>query len=472
MRLCKRLVCPLFITVGVLIAMTLMLPSNAGAGQPMDEEEQPDVMEAGVESQANVIFGNDVPLSPVGGQLPEIAANGSFVAMVYERNNLVYMRAVKATEAKWGLTTQVHTVAGAVPRLAFRPSSASTVHVVWTGSNAGGQPERVIRHRFCTLANLTITCSGAVTNIASTAAGQLKTPDIAITPDGVIHVAWYDTNTGQIKTARSTNNGASWTNGATINVSSTAFAGEPVLAATTNQVHLAFKDKVSGFGRVEYRRLNKSNHSINLSRSHSGVVFPNFSNEASNLAIAAAGSNIYLAWANQHNSNPRLYGLVGVQYTSEGSSSGQVVDITSNTVLNPGNPTARAAQDGATPPVEDGLRPSLVMTTTNQFAIVWQERGNVTCNPLGGGGPFTSQIHYASPSSNWGVAGTLTGVLSEYKVDPDIAVDSNGYHIVFMKASDPGDCTGAAFGGYRIFYRGPFTETTGDGGIYLPIVIK
>jgi len=266
-RLCKRLVCPLLITVGVLIAMTLMLPSNAGAGQPMDEEEQPDFMEAGVESQANVIFGADVPLSTVGGQLPEVVANGSFVAMVYERNNLVYMRAVKATEAKWGLTAQVHTVAGTVPRLAFRPGSASTVHVVWTGSNAGGQPERVIRHRVCTLANLTISCSGAVTDIASTAAGQLKTPDIVISSDGVIHVAWYDTNTGQIKTARSTNiNGTGWViNPTPINVSSTAFAGEPVLAATANHIHLAFKDKVGGFGRVEYRRLNKSNHSINLS---------------------------------------------------------------------------------------------------------------------------------------------------------------------------------------------------------------
>jgi hypothetical protein len=471
--LCKRLVHPLLIAVGVLIAAIVMLPPNVDAGQPIDEREEPVLTEAGVESQANVIFGSDVALTPVGGQLPEIAANGSFVAMVYERNNLIFMRAVKATEAKWGGTAQVHNLAGAVPRLAFRPGSASTVHVVWTGSNAGGQPERVIRHRVCTLATLSINCSGAVTNIASTAAGQLKTPDIVIAPDGSIHVAWYDTNTGKIKTARSTNNGASWATGATIDVVSTAFAGEPVLAATTNQIHLAFKDKVSGSGRVEYRRLNKSNHSINLSRSHSAVLFPSFSNESSNLAIAAAGSNVYLAWANQNNSNPRLYGLVGVQYTSEGSSSGQVVDIPSNTALNPGNPTGKAAQDGATPPVEDGLRPSLAITTSNRFAAVWQERGNVTCNPLGGGGPFISRIHYASPSNTWGVAGTVTGISSEYKVDPDIAVDSNGTHIVFMKASDPGDCTGAAFGGYRIFYRGPFTATTDeDGGIYLPIVLK
>jgi hypothetical protein len=309
----------------------------------------------------------------------------------------------------------------------------------------------------------------------------LKTPDIAVSSDGYVHVAWFDTDLDQVKTVYSADNGASWNTGATITVEDGTVAGDPVLATTGDHVHLAFKDKSGGAWAVKYRRLAKTTHAIDQPISHSAVLLTGFDNEVSNPAIAASGNNVYVAWANQSTTNTQLYALVGRLNTNNGASAdwqAGYTDIPGNTVLNPGTPTGKASHDGVTPPVEDSLRPSLAVTGGNLFAIVWQERGDVECNPEGGpAGPHVPRIFFATPSDTWATAGTMAASQGEsatafYVIDPDLALDSNGTHIVFMKASDDGTCVGGSLGGYSVVYRGPFTERIDGGGVYLPIVIK
>ena len=61
---------------------------------------------------AQVLPGIDLALSGVGGRLPEIAANGEFVAVVFEQSSRAYIRAVQQGSG-WGSTTALDSNQGA-----------------------------------------------------------------------------------------------------------------------------------------------------------------------------------------------------------------------------------------------------------------------------------------------------------------------------------------------------------------------
>jgi hypothetical protein len=239
---------------------------------------------------------------------------------------------------------------------------------------------------------------------------------------------------------------------------------------------------------VRYYRFAKGDHSQSDSEYWTSIV-PDVKGykEMDHPAIAAVGTEptvkVYLAWDNQRDPTTTIYSLVGVESTDSGGSWGGVNHITST---NPADTTLDAGDekrglDGATPPIEDGLRPSLAITDSNKFAVVWQEQPE-ECG-VGGEGlgiqdvsNGTSEVFFASDTGNsWTTAGMLANNRFEYSIDPDIAVDGNGTHIVFMKASDSGSCPsgGGGSGEYTVYYRGPITSFSSSGSrVYLPIIIK
>jgi hypothetical protein len=84
-------------------------------------------------------------------------------------------------------------------------------------------------------------------------------------------------------------------------------------------------------------------------------------------------------------------------------------------------------------------------------------------------------VHFASFSDNWDERdGMLADNTVFYSIDPDIAVDGIGTHIVFLMAEDNGGCKGPGQeqADYAVYYRGPITKTNRMGGIYLPVIVK
>ena len=313
---------------------------------------------------------------------------------------------------------------------------------------------------------------------------------MAVGGDDRVHVAWFNGNTNEVKTAWSSDHGDNWNPGATI-VTGGSDAGEPALAVAGTDVHLAFKDKSSSpdIWYINYRHLNNNDHGIigpdnevwdTQTPAVDGV---NGYKEMSNPTIAASGSNVYLAWGNlRDETDTDIYALVGVQGAG-GGSWGQLKHITSTRVASDTADVSdeKLSQRGATPSTEDGLRPSLAVSPTGEFVIVWQQRPEPDCDgthqpPDGILQNSTSEIFFASHSGNsWGTAGTLADDRDNYSIDPDLAIDNNGTHIVFMKAPDGGGfgvCPGGGYQGYTIYYRGPFTSFNTSGGVYLPIVLK
>ncbi|MCB9106909.1 MAG: hypothetical protein H6633_22090 [Anaerolineales bacterium] len=160
-------------------------------------------------AQDVTIAGEDVKLSGDNGSVPDIAANSQWVAIVYEQNNQVYIRAASVSEEAWGFTKAINTTVSNFPKLAFSSAAGESniVHVVWAYGSSLSTSERQIRYTKCTLSDPTISCNSAKT-IATTASQRLKLPVIAVSPDGTnVHIAWFNQSTDQIQMAHSGNGG-------------------------------------------------------------------------------------------------------------------------------------------------------------------------------------------------------------------------------------------------------------------------
>jgi hypothetical protein len=424
-------------------------------------------------TQDIVLSGTDVLLG--GGQLPEVAANNSFVAAVWDVNNSqVWLRAVKEVSATWGIGRKV--ADGSFPKLAL--GVTNTLYIVWKGPVSGAT--KAIKFAVCKLDQPLYGCQ-VKTDVVTATSDTLYQPDVVVDTDNRIHVAWFDKNAKLIKIAYSSNEGASWTSGSSIDVDSfdANTVNDPVLAASDTYVHLAFRGYGTTLGwEIFYVRFNKSNDTLigqNEWRSEGEPVAVTGYITMSHPAIAAAGSNVYLTWDNEYITRtgftPQYYGLVGTQSSNEGVTWPPLAaHITSTHATSTDDPTDHKLSQAGTfvvPEMENGLRPSLAVTASNNFAIVWQQEpsssSSVNC---------TSEIYFAPNSSNWAAAGngTLADETQYYAIDPDVARDNSGTHVVFMKALDQG-CIGGGSGGYSIYYRGPFTQMSGT-DTYLPIILK
>lgn len=488
MKSFKNFIIPLGVAGLALLLVTLTLPFRAAASEETletraavvteEDDPSPDQIEA-----AGILPGSKVQISGAGGRLPEVAANGHFVAMVFESgstpNNRVYIRAVPAGSG-WGFTRQLDSARGSTPKLAFSSTATDTVYVVWEGD--GGQN---IKFTTCILDDPLINCATASTvNTVAGGTGQLRQPDIAVDSAGNIHLAWVDRDDGanpddnKIKTSRSSNGGSSWSSPVSIDLDGGDSGGQPVLAtggSPTEYVHLSYKDDVFGTWAIFYLRSSTGNHNWTTVDNYDESEVAGFE-EIANPAIAVAGSKVYLAWDNNETGGGSLYALAGVESANSGGTwphgDPGPEHITSTNLIN-SSPVAdedeKLSYSGATPVEEDKLRPSLAVNGSN-FAVVWQQRPG---SSEGGPSNCTSEIYYAPDSSDWtsGWGIVTANDPNNYSIDPDIAVDSNGVHVVFMQAADD-SCNGGAAGSYSIYYWGPFDEFNTGGGIYLPLVLK
>jgi hypothetical protein len=335
-----------------------------------------------------------------------------------------------------------------------------------------------MRHAKCTLTETSIGCS-APEDIASLGAGQdnIKQPDVTVDENGWIHTAWFDeSGGGVVRTALSQTAASNWSETSVPIDGDESNAGQVALASNTGLVHLAFRDFDDGAPainqwRIEYFRAVNSTQSWG-----DNETFEEVSNHAEvrNPTIAAtSGNKVQLAWDTVNASNGQLYGLIGASSADNGLN-WATTDITSTSTVDAANaPESKASQDSTGIPVNRALRPSLAVNSGN-FDVVWQMLPHIPCNPFGAPfGPHPSQIYYASNTgNNWATNDKLSDVNSTYKVDPDLAVDSNGTHIVFMKVTDDGDCSGGTSTDYTIYYRGPFTNVQVPTDSYLPLILK
>lgn len=444
------------------------------------------VEETQIGPQDVTIAGEDVRLSSDNGNVPEIAANSQWAAVVYEQNNQVYIRAASTSNESWGFAKAVDTTFSSFPDLVFSGIAAQSniVHVVWAYGSTSTTREKQIRYTKCTLADPVITC-GPAKIIASTASQQLKLPDITVSPGGnEVHIAWFNQSTDQIQTARSANGGSTWSAPKDIfEATDGANAGEPALAATSNFVHLVFRDRDPNTGNwfIRYRRLNKSTHDVDQVEDRSNVTFSNFSDDIHNPTVAAVGSKVYVAWGNDGTS-PETHALTSIQSSNEGATwSGNYTDIPSGNSGPSLVPEAKYSEDDKpflpVPLAELGLQPNLAVRGTD-FAIVWDQREKQDCSSEEGD-PSLSRIYAAWPSTTWAINGPLAtsgGSPTDYfDIDPSIAVNGSTSHIVFLRADVSGTVSKCNGGGgsipYAVYYRGPFTKFSGS-STFLPVVLK
>lgn len=481
---------PLFVLVLVSISITISRPAAIEASEPKREDEAVQLVEeTQIDAQDVTIVGEDVRLSG-SGNVPEIAANSQWVAIVYEQNNQVYIRAASASNESWGFAKTVGTTFSSFPDLAFSGAAGQSniVHVVWAYGSTFSAREKQIRYAKCTLADPIISC-GSSKIIASTASQQLKLPVVTVSPGGnEVHIAWFNQSTDQIQTARSANGGSTWSAPKNIfEATDGANAGQPALAATSNFVHLVFRDRDPNTGNwfIRYRRLNKSTHNVDQVEDRSNVTFSNFSEDIRNPTIAASGSNVYVAWGNA-GTGSETHALTGMQSSNEGVSwpktggNDRFTDIPSNNSGTSLAPETKYSEDDQpllpVPLAELGLQPNLAVKGSS-FAIVWDQRGKQDCSSEDEGFSL-SRIYAAWPATTWATKGPLAtsgGSTDYFDVDPSIAVGGTTTHVVFLRADVSGTVSKCDGGGgsisYAVYYRGPFTKFSGN-RTFLPIVEK
>lgn len=488
MNMFKKLAIPLMIAVAALGAALLLLPFEASAGNRVDNSNLPaqrDELAIGAQTAITVIgeYGEaNLSQHLTGGfSDPQIVASSDYVAAVYRGvNGSVYLQATKNISGWYG--TPVTLGQGSVPDLAI--SGTNVVHAVWLKTG-----NEVVEYKKCTLGPTTASCDDTATVLRSDTNEILNNPVIAVDGSGRLHVAW--TVPANDKVESRVHNGSSW--GTTASVPGSPDAPEQAaIAATTGNIILAFINNVSGGQNAVsvYRSPVGDNPHVWTNRANYRALDAGGGayDKVNDIGLAAGGIGAYLAWSiRDTDADADIFKLVGVVGTNSGddwlSGGGPKYITSANTYGTSSDIDKRRSKDSSTPVQEIGLRPSVAITPTNNFVVVWQERPDDVCqdaNP-GEGEPElngTSAIFFADKSStNWTTQlGQLDNDRTTYSIDPDIVVQGSTRHIIYMKytGGNPADCAGGGGASqYNIYYRGPYiTVQAPSGGIFLPIILK
>ncbi|MFN8453596.1 MAG: hypothetical protein U0401_02815 [Anaerolineae bacterium] len=420
----------------------------------------------------------EVTISSAGAGSPEIKANGTFVAVVYFKQDseasTVYLKS--ATQSDGWLTSSVVGF-GSGPQLAFSAINANIVFVVWANST-----KTAIESAQCTL-DTTLPYMDPATCVPGapleqTVTASLDAPDIVVDSAGMIHVVWV--NDGVIKTARSSvaNSVGGWT-GLT-SVSGSNNDQKPVLAwssGNNGQLHLAFLrgSNAAAPNSVQYRRSSDdvTPHTWGNNKSFTiGAEIvqgtPAVHDRVDSPTITALTSDVVLAWG-AHRSGD-AFSLIAARSTDNGGSwltpLRYVPSDGNATTTSGGTAEDKYSTETGLPKEKEGLRPSLIISGVSA-AIAWQQfpdQDGCNFNP--------SVIYYTQPITG-GSSSTLAA--DRGKLDPDWAVVGGQTHFVYMKDVTTNLC-GSGVNGYRITYQGPFINQDNDrgegGGTFLPIIQK
>ncbi|HMR68322.1 MAG TPA: carboxypeptidase regulatory-like domain-containing protein, partial [Anaerolineae bacterium] len=433
----------------------------------------------------------DVQLSPLTGRAPQLAQSSQYLALVYQQGSYIFLR---STRKDTDLTNNIGWISipalvgsGTAPNLAF--SDNDTVYIVWQSSN-----NRQVLYRACDLTDTQATCAQPASNINADDGSTVRSPDIVIKTN-TAYVAWISAGvTNQVRVARTSLAGLLfWTIADDSDLTITnPLNSQLAIGASNSYFHLIYtygENTASDSTRLRYARSADGSD-------WSGVyTFFRASNyeKVSNPAIATAGSHVYLAWDSQfetpNGDSQKPYALYGTLSNNEGAS---WLEAT-GTTLKPEYQTSRTKFDdiqqlsdrlvtrdvaGANPSEEAGLRPSLAVSPSNDFVLVWQQRpstqpceddedGTTTVNGA-------SQIQYAAVAdpdnfagSWWASREAYPPSNNYYAIDPDLVVDAGGNaNMVFMKSTAAngagcrggGDLSTSTEYTYAIYYKGPYTE--------------
>jgi hypothetical protein len=446
-------------------------PVVAGPAQSRPSESLERLRTAAVLSTTEIILTTRNSLPPT----LKVSNDGNFLTLVYSKLSGVRAVHVKSATLADGWVTTRYLGSGENPRVAFKSGSNTEVFVVWQAAD-----NKSIRFASCTLSLTTQpTCVPATpggTTVTSITSGNVETPDIVVDSNGAIHVAWVRdlNNIRSVETAVSTNNGQNWVTSSPIQPPVGTGFTTPKLAFANNALHLALRRIANsnnlGAAILYYRTTNLSTPAWTLTKSfQKGVGLDvNFQyDDLANPTIAASGNNIYLAW-DAHlsvGSAGNGFGLMRATSLDNGLTWSGVTHITDNNsaATNVQNPP-KLFEDASDFAPEIALRPRLTISGSG-YALVWQQRPAGLTPGCQEGVNGSAEIYhaYTADNTNW-TQDTLADNENEYPVAPDLAVNGNARHFIYIKDGFTESCIGGEAQEYGINYRGPFTNTINDLG--------
>ena len=412
---------------------------------------------------------------------PHISANETYVALVWsegyasgfpeiiKHHGPIYLRyTTDLTQGFWSKLA-VHNSNTSInnsrdPRLDFDPTNSSRVHVVWANHDEsyGGENVNFNRLRY-TMCNVTSSsCTSPPQDVvATTGTESFLSPDVSVDGAGKAHVVWFRSDTNDIY----------------YNISPFASEDEevvgsglqPVIAVSNNVVHVAWLDNDSG--QIKYKRKTGGVWS-------SEVTFDR--PRSRNPAIDAINSTVYLVWDHRETGSDDNYALVYAFSTNNGGSwdfGTASFNIPSGDValeFRESPPDGNSSPGGE---YSTGIQPDVTLSIsgTNTLAhVVWHEYEKIA------GGEVDPTVEhfdiwyaYGNHSVGWTdpeINLTEDGHVHQYwALEPAIGIGSDGHvHVAYMQ-TDEDSGTDETWRS-DIYYDG-YIEATGIYS-YLPIVLK
>jgi len=273
-----------------------------------------------------VTFGVPVNVSntPEGdSSLPNIVAAGDRVYVVWQDTSPtsdIFIASSADGGATFGVPVNVSNQgASSIPQIAV---SGDNVYVVWADSSAGS-PDIFIASSADGGATF-----GEPVNVSNTPDGFSYLPQIAISSNGTIYLAWQDNfPVDDIFFASSTDGGISF--GEPVDVSNTPEGSSfsPLLAASGNAVHVAWQDSFP------------ANDVFVVSSSDGGSTFGEPVNVSDNSgvsvtpALAVSGSNssnVFIVWADNTDTQD-IFDIFFASSTDSGSTFSDTINVSNNT---------------------------------------------------------------------------------------------------------------------------------------------
>jgi hypothetical protein len=232
---------------------------------------------------------------------PSVAVAGPDVHVVWEDERdqaaEVYHKCSTDGGVTWGPDVLVTAVSGTqgMPSVAV---VAGCVHTAWVDFSLMGNSEVY----FCRSVDGGTTWDTPVQ--ISYATGFSTSPSIAASGSNV-HIAWHDSRYGwwnnEIFYRMSTDDGVDWGSETQLTDDST-FSNSPSIAATGNDVHVAWQDMRDGNFEIYYNNSTDNGQiwssDLRLTNDGADSYYP---------SVVASGSNVHIVWQDSRDGNDEIY---------------------------------------------------------------------------------------------------------------------------------------------------------------------
>jgi hypothetical protein len=335
---------------------------------------------------------------------------------------------------------------------------------VWANHDEsyGGEHVNFNRLRYTTCDLTGRTCISPPQDVvATTGTESFLSPDVSVDGAGTAHAVWVRSDTNDIYYSSSPFASAEVVGSGGL---------QPVIAVSNNVVHVAWLDNASG--QIKYKRKAGGGWS-------SEVIFDR--QRSRNPAIDAINNTVYLVWDHREAGSDDNYALVYAFSTNNGGSWDYG---TASFNIPSGDPTLKFRQspsDGNSSPGAEysiGLQPDVTLSIsgTNTLAhVVWHEYEKI----VGGEEDPTVEYFdiwysYGNHSIGWTdpeINLTEDGHNhQQWTLEPVIAIGSDDHvHVAYMQT---GEDSGADETWRSDVYYDGYIEAVVGSNIYLPIVLK